>query len=268
MKIAIIGAGWYGCHIATYLRELGFDPHIFERGDRVFSGASGHNQNRLHQGFHYARDHKTRIQSRDGFARFQERYPALSLPVAQNLYVIAREESLIDPRTYTSIMSASGIDFDILAPNTAAAFGVQNAAGLIKVSERVVLTTKAASYFAISLKDCLRLNTNIRARDIVQKPDGILVNSEGFDFLVDTTWGRLFRPAAKVIFEPTLLLYYKTALPNWAITVVDGDLCSIYPTDQTGIVTLSSVPHTPLGCFESAREAENFLQSPPPGSAG
>ena len=43
MNIAIIGAGWYGLHIASKLTEGGHLITIFEKSDRIFSGASGNN---------------------------------------------------------------------------------------------------------------------------------------------------------------------------------------------------------------------------------
>jgi hypothetical protein len=71
------GAGWYGCHIAASLQALGFKFDVFEASNQVLDAASGNNQFRLHIGFHYPRHHGTRIQSRDGFQRFIERYPSL-----------------------------------------------------------------------------------------------------------------------------------------------------------------------------------------------
>ena len=59
MKICVIGAGWFGCHIATKLIDEGHSVKIFEKNKKIFSNASGNNQNRLHQGFHYPRSRKT-----------------------------------------------------------------------------------------------------------------------------------------------------------------------------------------------------------------
>src|SRR6185437_1524824 len=96
LRIGIIGAGWYGCHIALSLKALGFDVSVFERNNDILSEASGNNQFRLHQGFHYPRHHATRVQSRDGFMRFIERYPRLSREVPENIYAVPKEDSLID----------------------------------------------------------------------------------------------------------------------------------------------------------------------------
>jgi hypothetical protein len=139
-SFAIIGGGWYGCHIATSLRALGFGVTLFEQNNRLLHEASGNNQFRLHQGFHYPRHYATRMQSRDGFSRFVERYPGLSRPVAENLYAVPRGDSLIDFLTYRIIMTSSGIDFSEL-PETPP--GLANIEGCLKATERVLLTGRA-----------------------------------------------------------------------------------------------------------------------------
>ena len=56
-----------------------------------------------------------------------------------------------------------------------------------------------------------------------------------------------------------MLLYYEAREQFPAVTMVDGPLCSIYPTEDPTIYTLSSVPHTPLGRFDSAAAAHGAL---------
>ena len=63
-KIAIIGAGWFGCYIGYELIKSGYDIKIFEKEKNIFLGASGFNQNRLHLGFHYPRSYKTISESK------------------------------------------------------------------------------------------------------------------------------------------------------------------------------------------------------------
>ena len=59
-KIAIIGAGWFGCHIGSELKKKNLEISIFEKEDDIFKNGSGNNTNRLHLGFHYPRSKKTR----------------------------------------------------------------------------------------------------------------------------------------------------------------------------------------------------------------
>ena len=50
-NFCIIGAGWYGCHIGLFLKNLGNKVKIFEKEKDIFLGSSGYNQFRLHSRF-------------------------------------------------------------------------------------------------------------------------------------------------------------------------------------------------------------------------
>lgn len=242
IRICIIGAGWYGCHIALSLRALGFEVTLLERNETLLSEASGNNQFRLHQGFHYPRHHGTRVQSRDGFMRFIERYPTLSRAVPENIYAVPREESLLDFPTYRLVMTSSGLDFRETDINTA---NLRDVGGILLAGERVLLIEKARRYFMTRLAGVLQ--TGIHATHVKASANCVRVEGEVFDYVIDATWGHRGGLPIRTFFEPTLLLYYETHAPFPAVTLVDGPLCSIYPTEDLSIYTLSSVPHTPLG---------------------
>jgi hypothetical protein len=253
-NFAIIGGGWYGCHIATSLRALGFGVTLFEKNARLLHEASGNNQFRLHQGFHYPRHYATRMQSREGFSRFVERYPGLSRPIAENLYAVPHGDSLIDFLTYRIIMTSSGIDFTEL-PDIPVV--LTNIEGCLRASERVLLTGRARQYFASRLGADMVLGQHVDT--IEDDGDKIHVAGRQFDFAIDATWGHYRRPPIDLYYEPTLLLYYEARSAFPAVTMVDGPLCSVYPTEDSSIFTLSSVPHTPLGRFNTAGEARSAL---------
>ena len=236
-KVAIVGAGWYGCHLGMMLDAMGCDIHIFEKNDDILREASGNNQFRLHLGFHYARHNRTRIQSRDGYARFTERYPSLTKPINNNLYVVPKYDSLVDFDTYRLIMFSSGIHSQELRNNEWPTY-LKDVDGVLKVDEHVMLTEKARQHFKRILGQRIRLNTKVTSTE----PDKnkVYVNGEEFDFVIDATWGHLKDIEYNCFYEPTLLLYYryKGSGEYPAITMVDGPLCSIYPTEKDKIYTL------------------------------
>ncbi|WP_445396779.1 NAD-binding protein [Zobellella sp. An-6] len=253
-RFGIIGAGWYGCHIASSFKALGFDVKVFDRKESVLALASGNNQFRLHQGFHYARSYRTRVQSRDGYMRFIERYPTLSDPITHNLYAVPNQDSLIDFLTYRLIMTSSGIEFSEVK---AEQHGLTNCSGVLLTDERVMRTDKARELFNLRLKDNLQLATTI---ENVDERDGkVFLNGEAFDYVIDATWGSLLPIDHPVFYEPTLLLYYRSKIGSYALTMVDGNLCSIYPTEAADIFTLSSVTHTPLGKYNTMAAARHYL---------
>lgn len=255
-SFGIVGGGWYGCHIASSLLALGFEVAVFEQHDRLLHEASGNNQFRLHQGFHYARHSATRIQSRDGFHRFIERYPDLSTPVSNNIYAVPQTDSLIDYDTYRLIMTSTGLHFEEVSPDI---LGLAGISGGMRTEERVLSLTRARTYFETALGPVLCLSdpvTHVEASE-----DGVRINGRTFDFIIDASWGHLSGLEMPVFYEPTLLLYFEGPSAFPALTLVDGPLCSIYPTEVEGLYTLSSVPHTPLGRYGTAAEARAARQT-------
>lgn len=252
-SIAIIGAGWYGCHLASSLDAIGMSVKVFERNPRPLHEASGNNQFRLHMGFHYARHYNTRMQSRDGYMRFMERYPSLSGKIENNIYAVPSKDSLIDFLTYRLIMTSSGIDFSETCNLNCE---LTNIDGLLVTDERVLYTETARSYFIQRLGKILNFETPVQCID--ENADCVMINGERFDYVIDATWGHFKKPPMQVFYEPTILLYYQLKQPQEvfpAVTLVDGPLTSIYPTEDSSIYTLSSVPHTPMGQFSTSEQA-------------
>ena len=112
IKIAIIGAGWFGCHIGYKLKQKKFNIQIFEKGKDIFENASGNNTNRLHLGFHYPRSVKTRKMSSDGYKKFIKQYPNLSIKLQENIYAIADDvKNKTSAKTFKNSMNKSKLKF-------------------------------------------------------------------------------------------------------------------------------------------------------------
>ena len=255
-RIAIIGAGFYGCHIAATLMALGFEVTIFERSEGLLTQASGANQFRLHLGFHYARCHSTRMQSRDGFRRFVSHYPEMTAAVDENIYAVSRSESLVDYETYKMIMTGSAIPFEEIETASVPITGVS---GMMLAGERVLLVDQARAHFDALVRD--RVTFGHAVSSIAEHDDRVEIDGQTFDYAIDCTWGHLTRPAVPVFYEPTLMLYYETEGTFPAVTMVDGPLYSVYPTQDRKIFTLSSVTETPLGQFDDAAAALAYRDS-------
>lgn len=186
LRLAVVGAGWYGCHIALSLRSPGSAVTVFEAASQPLNAASGNNQFRLHEGFHYQRHFGTRLQSRDGYHRFLERYEHLTRSVDENVYAVPHVDSLIDFITYRLIMTATGIEFREIDKCSVEIVGVE---GLILTAERVILLERAREYFSSQLGDDLVLNSRVTC--IEQDESGLRVEGEPFDYMIDATWGHL-----------------------------------------------------------------------------
>lgn len=250
MKIAIIGAGWYGCHLASTLREEGCAVQIFEASGDVFTGASGCNQNRLHLGFHYPRSALTRRQCASGYDDFLQKYARFSRPVTNNLYAVARRRSLLDFETYLQILRASRLKFELCDP---AAEGLTNVTGALRCTEQLVDTQAARDYFRQHLASSLRLKTAVTSLESTD--DGAWVNGESFDLVLNCTW-QTFIPCQRwnIHYEPFLMLHYEGSAKCPALLVLDGPFSSFYPY-RDSLFTLYSVRHSHQGNYKDISAA-------------
>ena len=87
----VVGGGFYGCHIALALRELGFTRvRLVEREPAIMRRASYVNQARVHNGYHYPRSLPTGISSQRNFSRFVAEHAFAVVPDVTMIYGIAR----------------------------------------------------------------------------------------------------------------------------------------------------------------------------------
>ncbi len=261
MKIALIGAGWYGCHIAEALLKQGHTIVLYEKNKDIFLGASGFNQNRFHRGLHYPRSYQTREQIIKTHDRFLEQYAPALHAVEKNIYAIAEKDSMTDFGTYLAILDGHQIPYTMEHPS---AFGLRNVEGCVSCDEMCIDLTWCADHFRTLLTPFIRFGVHLQ--NVEEVDDGVLVDGERYDYCVNCTYNQFHPiPGLEVFYEPDLMLIYsrRDGRQDMAITIMDGDLASIYPLDKanqkTATYTLSSVQHTPLGKYETYPEAEARL---------
>ncbi len=231
MKIGIIGAGWFGCHIASELMNDGHEVYLYERQKDIFLGASGNNQNRLHLGYHYPRSHLTREQSKKGFKLFKKYYPSFSSKIKNNFYAISKDKrNILDFETFLQILKASKLPFTVMS---AKKFKIKNVSGLIKCDEEYINVAKAKSFFLKKFKNKIKFNKDIKI--IKNKNNQTLIDNKSYDFIINTTWQQ-FKPSNKwdLSYELCISLLYKSKknISN-AITIMDGPFLTLYPWSKT-----------------------------------
>lgn len=243
--IAIVGAGWYGCHLALSLSQSGHIVSLFDRSESVFSGASFFNQNRLHLGFHYPRSYTTRIQSKRGFRLFVKKYPDLLSSIDMNCYAISSAESLLDFKTYCDIMSSTGLEWEDVS--SCLPLSIKNISGAIACEELLIDANKAKQFFLKSLGPIFKSSSPINQ-------ERLLKLSHSNDLVLDCTWNNLI-PSQNYVYESCVVYVYKSSLPSRiGLTFMDGPLFSLFPFDSN-LYTLTHVSHTPLGRFSLPHEA-------------
>lgn len=255
MRIAIVGSGYFGCHSALICKELGHEIVIFEKEKDIFTGASGHSQNRFHLGFHYPRSDKTRNQIKSCNAEFLKRYGFAVKFFPSNIYAVAKD-SCLDFGTYCKIYHAE--QFDVVEPEE---YDIENVEGAISCGEGLVDTDLIIKYFKEKL--CGNFRFNEKVQELYNIHNGVVVNGEKFDWAIVATYNQDWPDKTNVCYEAALmLLYKKTKLCKFeALTIVDGPYCSVFPYHDD-LYTLSSVRNTPFGVSKKIEEIQKLVGSP------
>lgn len=256
MKVAVVGAGWYGCHISLVLLERGHEVVLFEQSGGVFTGASGHNQNRLHLGFHYPRSGRTCQQILSTHQRFMGRYSHLVTSIHENIYAIA-DDSLIDYLAYQNVYRGK-VPYQEVDPKC---FGLNHIEGAIRCQECLLLTDNCSEFFYSHLNHVLRLDTPVLTID--NKSSGVFINGERFDYCFVCTYNQAWPGKTPTVYEVALMLVYEKIglCPVGALTVMDGPYFSLFPY-RDNLYTLSSVRNTPylasedIGIVKAATKIE------------
>jgi hypothetical protein len=245
MRIAIIGGGWVGCHLANKLKD-DHDVILFEKNNQIFSETSYKNQNRLHYGYHYARNHNTRNLCKTTFYKFIEDYGFCVNDIHTNLYCIAKKSSIIDLETYLKIFS----DY----PIESVSHNFINTDGCILTNEKHIDFENAKSFFENELSGLVEYDF-IDSKKLEEL-------SKQYDLVIDATNNFMGLITDDFFYELTLtLIYDKISLTDFdSVTFVDGDLFSIYPY-KDGKYTLTDVKLTPVKRFSNIEELESFKES-------
>ena len=243
MNIAIIGGGWVGCHLAHKLKNE-HKITIFEQNDFLFEETSLKNQNRLHLGYHYARNHKTRLLCLNTFDRFLMDYEFITKKIPNNIYCVPKKDSIIDFETYKQIFK----DFDLIEVSN----DFKNVEGCLNTKERYIDFENAQKFF----------NDHLSELVIKEKitPNKINPLKKDFDIVINATNNHIKDQHNKdSFFELTISLIYENInnMDFDSLTMVDGNLFSIYPYSKNKF-TVTDVEVTPIKKFKSIAMLEKY----------
>ena len=281
--IYIIGAGWYGCHIALELlktqnthkheiRELAskstdspdknvaiksqhssLEIRLVDKANAFFTGSSARNQNRLHLGYHYPRSQETIEECRKGFAEFKATYPTLSTHIPNNLYLIA-SESRTSADEFSRRFDHPG---ELLCIEGRTPFSRIRGtkATMFQVDEEYIDNEAAALYFWDLLSPHFLQVDNPQAFESIERLRCVLGVMDG-DWIINCTYNQL-DPIPMDHYELYCSLVYRIPGNLFALTLMDGPYFSIYPYNlEKQLYTVTSVRNGPIW------RGTNLLEAP------
>ena len=258
-RIAVVGAGIFGCTVALALAEAGARVSVFERLREILGGASGNNQNRLHLGFHYPRSIETARQSDRGYGPFVAAFPGAIARGYPNAYFIADEGSRTTAEHYLAFCACLEQPFTPIAPADFTATEVRGCSTGILCDERVYDTALLADAFRTRLAreggielccgaDVTTLEATARGYRVVVA-DGPVAGD--FDAVINCAYAdinRLSRGLSFAIadnqYEYTAVPIVELDLPPFGATIMDGPFAGLLPWGRTRQFLLYHVVHT------------------------
>ena len=248
MHIRVLGAGFYGAHIALALMRDGHTVAVHEIAPHIFAGASGAIPARLHIGCHYPRSRMTRAACLDHHKQFMAEYGFLTRAVPVNIYAIAAGNSLVDFDQYLRTLRN---EIQFITLHKPEEYGLQNVEGAIQVNERHIVTDLAREYFE-------RMLHGEASGEVLYNSRPAIVDNGEWDWTIDCTF--CANDSAGVDrYEPCLVVLLQGPTDK-AVTVMDGPFPSVYPwNEDKGLCSLSSALWTPFSKECRTRAAANDL---------
>jgi hypothetical protein len=121
-RVAVAGAGLFGCTAALELSAAGYQVDLYERHDDIIQEASAINQYRVHRGYHYPRSDDTVNECLNALPIFMKSYGLAVMrdEVKESFYAIASKNSKVSATEYLNFLNRHQLEYEIVEnlPNT------------------------------------------------------------------------------------------------------------------------------------------------------
>lgn len=280
--VIIIGGGFYGLSIATYLAER-LDLQrilVLEKDADFMQRASYNNQARIHNGYHYPRSLLTGLRSRVNLPTFVQEYPDAVVKNFDKYYAIAKTFSKISARQFEIFSDRIGAEVSSAPQSVKQLFDRTYIEDIFKVKEYAFDAYKLKR---LLLERIERLNIDILPNSCVSKVGGhgkeLIVELEnGRSFvagrvfnctysLINTINNKSMLPVVPLKHElvEMCLVDLPESLKGISVTVMDGPFFSFMPFPDRGLTTLSHVRYTPHSEWHDSetavRDGHSYLSS-------
>ena len=241
MKIAVIGAGIFGCTSAIKLAQIGHEVTLFEKASEILQSASGINQYRLHRGYHYPRSPETVDSLRGSERSFLAEYSDAVIDQNEHYYCIAKQGSKTSPEAFRAFcktwdFEATEVALDCVNPDSIGLIIRGREALLDPFKLQQIVKSRLAEHSVM-------VKLNETATDQVIKKH---------DYVVNCTYANLndllgSMPQAKVEYQFEVCEKPVLKLPETfrgkSIVIMDGPFTCIDPFGETGDHVIGNVVH-------------------------
>lgn len=227
LRVAVKGAGMYGCVTAHQLQKAGYDVRIHVGGHGMLRGASANNFRRLHRGYHYPFSMTTAQASYEAHDEFVEEYGEFCRPMATT-YWIAKDSS-INYEDYIHFVwdLENGKEHRLVGPPN------HKIEGGVQVFESTYRLDDMRRFFANELDYT------------TDEPEG---------FVIDCTYVDSPLAGKMETRKTTTLLIDNHRLEDRAQTVLYGPFCGYIPAEEGGFILYHAIHTEPRDILEAAEE--------------
>lgn len=234
MRVSVVGGGLFGCTAAIYLARAGHDVSLFEQHREIMTEASGINQFRLHEGYHYPRSPETARACRAANVSFRAEYGAAVIDDGDQFYAIAGG-SRTSPDLYMDFVRGMGLKY-VSRPTLRLPL-------LVRATEGRIDPLALRRLVHGKLKEAgVTLYRETRApASALERSDMVVIAAYAATNRVASMLGL---PVRDYQFEVVEKLVVKApGLENTGIVVMDGPFCSVDPWGATGLHLVGHVEH-------------------------
>lgn len=289
MKIAIVGAGWYGVHLALSLSKKGHEVTLIEKNAEILSETSGNFGVRLHRGPHYPRSSATRAACQRGFQRFREAYPELLVHHNVSIYAHGLIDakglpSKVDAQTFSAVCRESGrftpLDIKKMGMNPKeidVAYDVDESSIVVGQALRTYFERELPKHRINVKKNCTvtSIDASHGQYSIQTSPANErlrfdrVISATGFQSLLPKGFPDNFPKPIQQVYQPCIAIVVKDKNPSVhaiSFIVMDGMFPCLMPyvEERQPVVETYIMTHgswTILGSCPTAIEAHQLLAS-------
>lgn len=258
----VIGAGIFGLYAADFLASKGLKVAVIEKEKTIFNRASKINQSRIHRGYHYPRSIETAEKVAGYYHRFCDEYGFALLKPFESFYAISSKNSKINSDEFEKFCKKINIPLKQISASKFFKEGVVEK--VFKVQEAGFDFTKLKEHFYRKLKRNhnidLFCSAEVKTAKIKNSKYDVSLYNSPISFIspivINATYNYVNEinnifgfDSYDLKFELCEMLVCETSnniVKNKGLIVMDGPFFSLMPFENTNLVSLYSVKHTPI----------------------